>query len=112
MHPNAAATRTLAHKPSDAYLTLNRDGAALSGQWDVALRDLDNALTLDANGDDAITWGAVRAKHAAITAYARSEDRIRCLKSGFQIHLSKPIDPGELVATVAALASRVDTTPS
>ena len=49
---------------------------------------------------------------AALTAYARSDDRIRCLKSGFQIHLSKPIDPGELVATVAALASRVDTTPS
>ena len=49
---------------------------------------------------------------AALTAYARSDDRIRCLKSGFQIHLSKPIDPGELVATVVALASRVDTTPS
>ena len=48
---------------------------------------------------------------AALTAYARSDDRIRCLKSGFQMHLSKPIDPGELVATVAALASRVDTTP-
>jgi CheY-like chemotaxis protein len=48
---------------------------------------------------------------AALTAYARHEDRTRSLKSGFQIHLSKPIDPGELVATVAALANRVDTTP-
>jgi len=49
---------------------------------------------------------------AALTAYARSEDRTRSLKSGFQIHLSKPIDPVELVAAVVALASRVDTTPS
>ncbi len=49
---------------------------------------------------------------AALTAYARSEDRARSLKSGFRIHLSKPIDPGELVAAVAALASRADTTPS
>jgi PAS domain S-box-containing protein len=49
---------------------------------------------------------------AALTAYARSEDRTRSLKSGFQIHLSKPIDPVELVAAVVALASRVDTTPT
>ena len=49
---------------------------------------------------------------AALTAYARSDDRVRCIKSGFQIHLSKPIDPGELVATVAALVGRVDATPS
>ncbi len=60
----------LAHKPSDAYLTLERDGDALSGRFDLALRDLDNALTLDANGDGEITWGEVRAKHATIAAYA------------------------------------------
>jgi CheY-like chemotaxis protein len=43
---------------------------------------------------------------AALTAYARSEDRARALRSGFQMHLSKPIDPGELMAAVAALAGR------
>jgi signal transduction histidine kinase len=43
---------------------------------------------------------------AALTAYARTEDRVRALSSGFQMHLSKPIDPSELVATIAALASR------
>jgi PAS domain S-box-containing protein len=42
----------------------------------------------------------------ALTAYARSEDRIRALKSGFQMHLAKPIDPAELVAAVSALAKR------
>jgi signal transduction histidine kinase len=43
---------------------------------------------------------------AALTAYARSEDRARALRSGFQIHLAKPIDPAELMAAVASLAKR------
>jgi CheY-like chemotaxis protein len=43
---------------------------------------------------------------AALTAYARSEDRVKALEDGFQMHLSKPIDPVELVAAVRALARR------
>ena len=43
---------------------------------------------------------------AALTAYARSEDRVKALKAGFEIHLAKPIDPAELVATIAALVKR------
>jgi CheY-like chemotaxis protein len=39
----------------------------------------------------------------AITAYARSEDRQRSLLAGFHMHLAKPIDPRELVASVAGL---------
>jgi PAS domain S-box-containing protein len=44
---------------------------------------------------------------AALTAFARSEDRTKALRSGFEMHLSKPVDPGELVASVATLARRV-----
>jgi CheY-like chemotaxis protein len=43
---------------------------------------------------------------AALTAYARSEDRVRALRSGYQVHLSKPLDPAELMSTVASLAKR------
>jgi PAS domain S-box-containing protein len=43
---------------------------------------------------------------AALTAYARSEDRAKALRCGFQLHLSKPIDPAELMAAIAALARR------
>ena len=43
---------------------------------------------------------------AALTAFARSEDRTRALRSGFQIHLAKPIDPNELMAAIASLARR------
>lgn len=61
-----------AHKPSDSYLNLKPDGKQIDGQWDIALRDLDFAIGLDANGDAAITWGEVKAKHAEIAAYALS----------------------------------------
>jgi PAS domain S-box-containing protein len=44
---------------------------------------------------------------AALTAYARSEDRAKALASGFQIHLTKPVDPEELLAAVALLAGRM-----
>ena len=47
-----------------------------------------------------------RVPAAALTAYARSDDRVRALRAGFQIHLAKPIDPAELVTTIAALAKR------
>jgi PAS domain S-box-containing protein len=47
-----------------------------------------------------------RVPAAALTAYARSEDRVKALRAGFQIHLAKPIDPAELVTTIAALANR------
>ena len=43
---------------------------------------------------------------AALTAFARSEDRTKALQSGFEMHLAKPVDPGELVASVATLVRR------
>ena len=41
---------------------------------------------------------------AALTAYARAQDRITSLASGYQMHLAKPIDPTELLVTVSSLA--------
>jgi PAS domain S-box-containing protein len=43
----------------------------------------------------------------AVTAYASAEDRMRVLASGYQIHVSKPVDPGELIATVASLTGHI-----
>ena len=43
----------------------------------------------------------------ALTAYARSEDRMRALTSGFQVHVPKPIEAGELVVVIASLAGRL-----
>ncbi len=83
-HPTTVVTRWLvllaaglvlpqaahAHKPSDAYLTIERNGEALTGRFDIALRDLELAIGLDANGNGEITWGEVRRRHDAIAALA------------------------------------------
>jgi hypothetical protein len=66
-----------AHKPSDSYLSLAVDGAKVAGQWDIALRDLDFAIGLDANGDGEITWGEVKARHPDIAAYALGRLAVR-----------------------------------
>ena len=42
----------------------------------------------------------------ALTAFGRPEDRIRSLRAGFNIHVSKPVDPAELVAIVASMLGR------
>jgi PAS domain S-box-containing protein len=46
---------------------------------------------------------------AALTAFARSEDRTKALRSGFEMHLAKPVDPGELVASILTLVRRTRT---
>ncbi|MGA2442480.1 MAG: ATP-binding protein [Tepidisphaeraceae bacterium] len=47
----------------------------------------------------------------ALTAFARSEDRTRALMSGYQVHVSKPVEPAELVATVASVMGRTGESP-
>ena len=59
-----------AHKPSDSYLALSVEGGRIVGQWDIAVRDLEVAIGLDADGDGEITWGELKAKHADIASYA------------------------------------------
>jgi len=66
------ASPAVAHKASDSLLTLARDGGQISGQWDIALRDLDVAIGLDADGNGDIQWSEVKAKHADIARYATS----------------------------------------
>jgi PAS domain S-box-containing protein len=44
----------------------------------------------------------------ALTAFARSEDRTRAMVAGYHMHISKPVEPQELLATVARLAGRID----
>ena len=64
------ATTAQAHKPSDSYTALSVQDERVNGQWDIALRDLDFAIGLDADGNGEITWGEVKAKRSEIIAYA------------------------------------------
>ncbi len=72
---------------------------------DIGMPDVDGyafirqvrALPPDAGG---------RTPAAALTAFARSEDRTRALRAGYQSHVAKPVEPAELTAVVASLATR------
>jgi hypothetical protein len=59
-----------AHKPSDAFLALTFAEGTIEGQWDIGLRDLEQAIGLDQDGDGAITWHELANARPAIEAYA------------------------------------------
>ena len=42
----------------------------------------------------------------ALTAYGRTQDRMLSLAAGYNMHVPKPVDPGELTTIIASLASR------
>jgi CheY-like chemotaxis protein len=42
----------------------------------------------------------------ALTAYGRSEDRLRALQAGFNMHVVKPVDPAELAVVIASATTR------
>jgi len=59
-----------AHKASDSYLQVDAGAKGTTVRWDIALRDLDPALDLDANEDGKLTWGEVKTAWPRIEAYA------------------------------------------
>ena len=68
----------LAHKPSDSYLFLsNQADGKPALRWDIALRDLEQAIGLDTDRDEQITWGEVRQQQRAIQAYALSRLQVQ-----------------------------------
>jgi signal transduction histidine kinase/ActR/RegA family two-component response regulator len=97
---------------SDARVT-----TAASAEEAVALleRETFDALVSDVGmpGEDGLSMiarvrrlPAERGGHipaAALTAYARSEDRAQAIRAGFDTHLTKPVEPSELALVVAAL---------
>jgi hypothetical protein len=66
----ALAGGAAAHKSSDSYLQLDARPGTLALRWDIALRDLDVALDLDADADGRLTWGEIKAAWPRIEAYA------------------------------------------
>ena len=60
-----------AHKPSDSYLTIaGRRGDTVDVRWDIAVRDLEVAVTVDGNGDGRVTWAELRRAIPQARAYA------------------------------------------
>jgi PAS domain S-box-containing protein len=54
-----------------------------------------------------VSAGAHSIPAIALTAFARSEDRTKAMLAGYQVHVAKPIEPQELLATVGNLAQRI-----
>ena len=50
--------------------------------------------------------GGGRVPAIALTAYARAEDRMKALRSGYQMHVPKPVEMGELITVAASLIQR------
>jgi PAS domain S-box-containing protein len=50
----------------------------------------------------------LRTPAVALTAFARIEDRVKALAAGYQMHVAKPVEPGELLTIVASLAGFMD----
>ncbi len=66
------SSRAEAHKASDSYLFLETKTGGASGRWDIALRDLDDAIGIDRNADRQVTWGELQAAESQIKGYARA----------------------------------------
>ena len=86
----AEAVESLEREPPDVLLS------------DIAMPGMDGYALL---GQARARLGSSRIAAAALSAHAGAEDRNRALAAGFRTHLAKPVEPAELVATVAALAS-------
>jgi len=76
---------TRAHKPSDSYLQITGGQDKLTARWDIALKDLQYLLSLDANHNGEITWGELKAQRKAIVAHALS--RLSLATEGQDRHL-------------------------
>ena len=101
----AGATVVTAATGADALAALDRETFAVA-ILDIGLPGMDGYELLAAirsRPED----GQRDIPAAALTAYARAIDRTRSLQAGFQLHLSKPIEPNELAAAVLALSGRI-----
>jgi hypothetical protein len=105
-----APSAALAHKPSDAYLTIAVAASSVDVRWDIALRDLDAGFDLDGNGDRLLTWGETRAHFDEIDRYALSRltiDDGRCIPVMRGHAIDHHSDGAYLVLTLSA-PCRVD----
>ncbi len=63
---------SFAHKPSDSYLFVQGGETGPGLRWDIALRDLQNVISLDSNEDLKITWGELKSRQSDVFDYALS----------------------------------------
>jgi hypothetical protein len=108
-----------AHEPSRAYLTLAVEHDRVEGRLDVAIRDLEDAIGIDTNGDRVITWSEIESGRGAMLAYVRS--RVRLTRDGgpcdlafrggsLDRHAETPFAVMEIAGSCSGAASRAGVT--
>jgi PAS domain S-box-containing protein len=106
--------RVTAVESADRAVAAFRESPAGDGRYDVLVCDVGlpgrdgyevirEVREIEGGREGGRTMPAV-----ALTAYVRPADRERALAAGYQRHIGKPVEPAELVATVAGLARRTD----
>lgn len=85
-----------AHAPSNATLSLLADGHVVQQRWDIALRDLDRVLPLDADDDGQITWGELQLAWPQIATLAGEGLRLSAARQGTAGATSTACEPGAL----------------
>jgi len=102
-----AASAAFAHSASDAYLSLTAEkdaaGLLVHGQWDIALRDLDFVLGLDAQGSGHLTWGDIRRHQAAIERYAYGHLHLQAGSGGCSLRPTRQLISDHADGAYAAL---------
>ena len=96
----------IAHSAAEALSRIDGDKVDIVIS-DIGLPDVDGYdLMNHIRSLPASAGGATPA--IALTAYARTADRTRAFRAGYQAHLSKPIEPTELFATISSFAGLID----
>ena len=114
-----AAMSAQAHVASNGFLSLQVKGAQVDGALELAVRDAEIAVGLDADHDGKVTWGEVRAAQGALVVYLRqhlqlSEPEGRCQLSFGAVQINERIDgnylwqPLTAVCPVALRALTID----
>ena len=103
-----ATFSTSAHTFSTSYLTLNNTANKLTGEWHLALRDLEDAVGLDMNDDGIITWGELSSRKQAVSAYALSRLHIQGDGMTGTLHIIQLLVDDHSDGTYAVLRFDVD----
>ncbi len=102
---SCGATVTLANSAAEAFEAIKRE------KFDIVVSDIgmpeEDGFSLIRKIRKLSNEEGGNVPAIALTAYARAEDRVLALRSGFQMHLAKPVEPAELIAVVANLAGRM-----
>ncbi len=93
----AAATSAHAHVASNGFLSLQVEGARVDGALELAVRDAEIAVGLDADHDGQVTWGEARAAQGALVSYLRqhlqlSQAQGRCQLQFGAVQINERVD--------------------